>query len=102
MQMESSTSLTFYQILSASAKSRTHYYPDFLAQLLGNFFFSTILGHFQTLWRLINQVGTATHTHLKLGILAMVEVCKAANGVGDKSVEKKAENASSECIILRE
>ena len=60
--MESSTSLTFYQILSASAKSRTHYYPDFLAQLLGNFFFSTILGHFQTLWRLINQVGTATHT----------------------------------------
>ena len=62
MQMESSTSLTFYQILSASAKSRTHYYPDFLAQLLGNFFFSTILGHFQTLWRLINQVGTATHT----------------------------------------
>ena len=101
MQMESSTSLTFYQILSASAKSRTHYYPDFLAQLLGNFFFSDYFRPFSNTLE-ADKSSWNCNTHLKLGILAMVEVCKAANGVGDKSVEKKAENASSECIILRE
>ena len=108
MQMDSSstvsTSLTFYQILSASAKSRTHYRESLASTA---FFFpyikkKTIFAIFKHFGGAYKSSQNCTHIHLKLGILAMVEACKAANGVGDKSVEKKAENASSKCIILRE